>query len=521
MSLVDAATIPIPTVRDEPRDFRASVVVVAACTAYLLVMMDYSVINVALQSIQQQFGASNVQLQWVVNAYETLFATLMLPAGFLADRFGPRRVVTGGLILFAIGSAGIVTSDSATTVILWRAVMGIGGSVVPATTLAVISDVVGSPSRRARVMGIWAAMAGASLAVGPVFSGALVAVSAWWIPFLVDVPVMLACAVVFWWACPNRAQPSTARLDRLGVLFVTATVACLVFAVSEWGVSENWGDPAVLGPLVTGVVLMVILVRFETRQERPVLDVRLLGDRAFASGTVSVSLLFFALAGLIFLSTFYLQLIRRQTTLEMGFSMVPLAVGSVIASFAGGAARAHLGQRGTVVLGMGALTAGLTGFACLGDHTTVFVPWLGFLAIGVGLGLVTGVSTPLTMSTVPPGRAGAVAGTVNLVRGFSVTLGIAVLGAVYSAVYSSAIGGTLSRVDPGLPSAARQSYSQTLTALSHSAIHDPRLLDAVTARATEAFLGGFHTAMWIAVLSSAGGMIVGLWWIPRGTRRLR
>ncbi|UOZ06909.1 MFS transporter [Amycolatopsis sp. WQ 127309] len=441
---------------------------VAACGAYLLVMMDYSVINVSLHTIQLRFGVTTAGLQWTVNAYEILFGTLILPAGFLADRYGHRRVLLGGLLLFALASAGIALSRGIGDLIAWRAVMGIGGAAIPATTLALVKNGP-STARTGRTIGVWAAMPGASFALGPVLGGALAGSGAWWAPFLVNIPVALGCALIVAWRGTDPVRARTTRLDWHGVLLVIGCCGTLLLGMSRAGGPEGWSDPAVAGFLGTSAALAAWLIRTSAKHQSPVLDLPLFRDRAFAAGTAAISLIFFALSGAIFLIPTYLQVLRGETALDAGLTMVSLAVGSMAASAAAGAVQAVAGRRVTGTSGMLAILAGLAGFAVMGETTPAPWAWCWFALMGIGLGLVSAVSTPLAMSSVAPDRAGTAAGSTTLVRTTSSAISVALLGTLCSFA-----GG-----------------------------------------ADVAVLGEFRTAMWIAAGAASAGALVTVFFFPR------
>ncbi|MFE3779786.1 MFS transporter [Amycolatopsis sp. NPDC059090] len=403
---------------------------IAVCAGYLLVLMDYSVVNVSLHTIQQRFGAAADGLQWTVNAYEILFGALLLPAGFLADRCGHRRVLIGGLVLFGLASAGMVTSDRIGEVIAWRVLMGVGGSAIPVTTLAVLQSVP-SLAGALRPVSLWAAMPGASFALGPIFGGACAGSWGWWAPFLVNLPLALVCALVVGRYAADSPRIRAAKLDWPGVLLVISSVGMLLLAVSRSG-AVSWLDLSVAGPVCISAGLAVCLVKVELKHKTPVLDLRLFRDRLFAAGTACVALAFFSLAGAIFLVPAYLQVIRGQAVFEASLSIVGLACGSAPGSLLAGRVQRRFGPRIAGMTAMVTLAAGLGGFAAMGSATSLPSTWLWFVLAGAGFGMTGAVSTPLTMSSVPLTRVGTATGTATLTRTVSSALSVALLGTVCS-----------------------------------------------------------------------------------------
>ncbi|MCP3424480.1 MFS transporter [Rothia sp. AR01] len=482
-------------------------------TAYLVVMMDYSIINVALQTIQEDFDASNAQLQWMVSGYEIFYAALLLPAGFLADRYGRNRVLILGLVVFLLGSALMATSATAGQIVTWRVVMGIGGSVVPATTLAIIKHVF-PEGRQARAMGVWSAVGGASVAVGPVLGGVLVQGFPWWSVFLINVPIVAACLAVIAKATPESKRPTGARLDVAGILLSTAGVGALVFGLIRGGETGRWAAWETAGTVALGLVLLILLVVVERRRLAPMLDVGLLCHRSFAAGTLSVSLAYFALTGGTFLLVFYIQLVRGQSPGELGLSMLPVAVGAILGALVAGWLMQALGAQATVS-GATLLLAfglGLFGVAEAGTHQA----WIeiAFGAAGLGMGITMGATTTLTMGEIDDARAGSGAGLINTIRGVMSIVGIAVLGAVYSLEYRARIGPSLGNLHADLPASADQSLSQTLTAVRDAAEMDADTAAAVLGEAETAFLDAFHLGIWVACGVLALSLLVGMFLLP-------
>ncbi|WP_338128443.1 MFS transporter [Brevibacterium luteolum] len=489
----------------------------AIATAYLVVMMDYSIINVALQTIQEDFDASNAQMQWMVSGYEIFYAALLLPAGFLADRYGRNRVLITGLLVFLLGSGLMATAASADQIIVWRVLMGIGGAVVPATTLAIIKHIFPA-AKQARAMGVWSAVGGASVAVGPILGGLLVQFFPWWSIFLINVPIVAVCLIVIAKATPESKTPTGNRLDVIGIVLSAAAVAALTFGLIRGGETAQWVGWDTAGMITLGVLLLIVLVIVERHRLAPMLDVSLLRHRAFATGTMSISLAYFALTGGTFLLVFYIQLIRGQTPLELGLSMLPVAIGAVAGSLTAERLMHALGARATVSIAMLVLAGGFAmfGFADAGTHQV----WIevAFAAAGLGMGITMGTTTPLTMSEIDTARAGAAAGLTNTIRGVTSIIGVAILGAVYSLQYQAHITPALNAVEAGLPASANQSLSQTLTALREANGIGPGTTSRLLSDAEAAFINSFQAGIWVAVGVLLVGLLLGLVLLPRKHR---
>lgn len=499
------------------QNLRTGWILSAIAVAYLLVMMDYSIINVALQTIQADFGASNAQLQWMVSGYEILYAALLLPAGFLADRFGRNRILIGGLLIFAAGSGLMATASSPQEIILWRIVMGVGGAVVPATTLAIIKHIF-PVSKQSRAMGVWSAVVGASVAVGPILGGFLVQYFAWWSIFLINVPIVAACLVVLVKETPESRTPAAHRLDVLGLLLSGATVGALISGLIRGGETTRWAAWDTGGMMALGVLLLVALVVVERRRVFPMLDIALLRHRAFAAGTLSISLAYFALTGGTFVLVFYIQLIRGQSPFELGLVMLPVAVGAVLGSLLAGRAMVALGPRLTVSIGTAVLAAGFIMFAFADASTDLLWIELAFGAAGLGMGVTMGTTTPLTMSEIDSARAGSAAGLTNTIRGITSIMGVATIGAVYSLRYRAEMAAPLNATSPPLPESANQSLSQTLAAVRDASGLDSGSAAKILDDAETAFVNAFHAGIWVAVAVLGASLLLGLVFLPKKVR---
>jgi len=491
------------------------IILIAIAIAYLVVMMDYSIINVALQTIQEDFSASNAQLQWTVSSYEIFYAALLLPAGFLADRYGRKRLLILGLGIFLIGAGLITTAMTANQIIIWRIVMGIGGAVVPATTLAIIKHVF-PIDKQAQAMGVWSAVGGASVAVGPILGGFLVQYFAWWSIFLINVPIVAICIFIVWRNVPESSNSSQGRLDIVGMILAMLSVATLTFGLIRGGETGIWTAFDTTGAIIVGVILLVILIFIEKRQTVPMLDVYLLRNRAFAVGTMSISLAYFALTGGTFLLVFYVQLIRGQTPFELGLSMLPVAIGAVVGSLLAEKMVQRFGVRLTISTALLILASGFTLFAFANAETSQFWIEVAFLGAGLGMGVTMGTTTPLTMGEVPKEKAGSAAGLTNTIRGLTSIIGVAILGAVYSLRYQSLITPLLD--ESLLSSGANQSLSQTLTALRDTNHLDSTGITEITLQANNSFISSFHASMWVAVGVIIVGMVLSYILLPRKTR---
>src|SRR5215218_4718404 len=296
----------------------------------VIIGLDNTVMNVALPSVQEELGVSASTLQWIVDGYMLAFAGLLLAAGNLGDRHGRKRALQSGLLLFGIASVGGAFAATGGQLIAARAAMGIGGALIMPSTLSIIMDVF-PQEERGKAMSVWAGMAAVGVGLGPLIGGALIEVSSWPAVFWINVPVVVAALVLGFRLVPESRDPNPGALDTRGVLLSIAGLGSFVWAVIE-APERGWTDGLVLGAFAAALVLGVLFVRRQLRTRDPLLDMTLFKRPAFSLGSLAISSAFFALFGMIFLMTQYLQLAQGRSAIETGLIMLPLAFGLVIGS---------------------------------------------------------------------------------------------------------------------------------------------------------------------------------------------
>ncbi|GAA2746411.1 MULTISPECIES: MFS transporter [Kitasatospora] len=497
---------------------RGIMMAVLGC-CFLVVMMDNTILNVALQTIQRDLNATNSELQWSVDSYILVYAALMFSAGVLADSFGRRRTLLIGMIVFGVASGFSAFATSPEQLILWRAVMGIGGAVVPPATLAIINDT-SAPEERGKAIGVWSAIGGLSIALGPIIGGFLLEHYWWGSVFLINIPVVVVCALLMLGFVPESRAVERPRLDAAGVLLSIVGTGALVYGVIRGGETSDWLGPEVLGSLIGGLALLVLLVRVESRAASPALDVSLLRNPAFTAGTTGISLSFFALTGGTFLLVFYVQGVRGYTPLELGLLLLPVAVGTIVSAIlSGGLAKKH-GPRLVVAAGLVLMTASFLWMAVLG-RTTAIWQLEGALALsGLGLGLVMGTTTTVIMAVVPADKSAVGAAVNNTLRQVGAALGVATLGSVLSVRYRADLGGAADILPAGLRDEARDSLGGTLGALEKAA-HQPAVIGPIHTKvpqlilqADDAYLSAMHVTVIVAAALLIVALLVVLRWLP-------
>ena len=398
-----------------------------------MIMLDNTVVNVALPAIQVGVQASLSQLEWVVEAYALVYAVLLISGGKLADLLGRRRVFASGLVVFTLSSLWCALSTTGGMLIAARGAQGIGAALMLPATVSIIA-VTFTGKDRGLAFGIWAGVAGAGLAIGPLVGGLLVEVANWsWI-FFVNVPVgLLGLAATFLWVPESRDATPNQRLDVAGLLTSGGAMFALTYALIEAN-AHGWGSALIVGCFVASAVLVVAFVVIELRQRNPMLDLSLFRDSTFAGANAVGLLIMCALFGFIFFMSIYLQSIRGYSPLSAGaiflVSTVAIAIGSPIS----GRLTDRFGGRWPITIGQLLFGISLIGISVLISADVVIwtlYPWL-FIG-GFGFGLVLPPATTLVVSSVPPDKTGVASGTMQALRQLGGALGVAIAGAIMNA----------------------------------------------------------------------------------------
>ena len=475
---------------------------VVLCLAELLVTIDNTIVNVALPSLAEQLAASTSGLQWIVDAYTVVFAGLLLAAGHLGDRFGRRRALLVGMAGFGAVSAVAATVGSLDGLIAARAVMGAFAALIFPATLAIVTNTFTVAKERVAAVGIWSAVAGVSVALGPVTGGWLLEHYSWHSVFWINVPLaVIAIAATLRWVPESRA-PHSGRFDTAGAVLSIGGLTALVWSVIE-GPHHGWASPVSLAGFALAAVLLTAFVSVERRLAAPLLDVALFANRRFSAAAGAISVAFFGLFGFIFLVTQYFQAVKGYSTLSAGVRTLPFAV--VIGALAPVAVR--LAQRfGTTLVVSGGLAFMSSGFA-LASTTHIDSPYVGRIVISMvlmaaGLGLISGPATEAIMGALPLHQAGAGSAVNDTTRELGGTLGVAVLGSVLASIYGSRVSSALH----GLPASVRDiAHSSIMGGVRVGATsHDPAIVTSVQ----HAFLTGFHDASLVAAAATLVGAVI-------------
>ncbi|MDX2785028.1 MFS transporter, partial [Streptomyces caniscabiei] len=408
------------------------------CLAQLTVLLDNTVLNVAIPSLTEELGAATSDIQWMINAYSLVQSGLLLTAGSAADRYGRKKMLIAGLVLFGIGSLVAGLAQSTGQLIAARAGMGVGGALLLTTTLAVAMQIF-TPAEQPKAIGIWAAVNALGFAAGPLLGGFMLGHFWWGAIFLINLPVAALGVVAVIALVPESKNPQGDRPDLLGALLSTVGMTALVYAIIS-GPEHGWASGRVLATAAVAAVVLAAFAYWESRIPYPMLDPHFFRDRRFTGAVAGAVLITFGMGGALFLLTQHLQFVLGYDALEAGLRTAPLALVVVVLNFSGLSAKwtAKLGMPVSIALGMVLMSGGLVSIATMasGGYAGTL---LGLVLIGVGCAIANPAMAHAIMSAIPPAKAGVGAGINGTLAEFGTGLGVAVLGAVLNARFAALI----------------------------------------------------------------------------------
>jgi len=410
-------------------------VLAICCMSLFIVGLDVTVVNVALPSIQRELHASVSGLQWIIAAYSLVLASLLMLAGSTADRVGRRRTFQLGLALFTLGSLLCSLAPSLETLVIFRMLQAVGGSMLNPVAMSIITNTFTEPRERARAIGIWGGVVGLSMALGPVVGGALVSGVGWRSIFWVNIPVGVAAIILTALFVPESKAPRARRFDPVGQALVVITLATLVYGIIE-GPGRGWTSPLILGCFAVAVLAGAAFAGYESRRTDALLDVRFFRSSPFAGATVIAVSAFAALGGFLLLSTIYLQDVRGLSALHAGLYMLPMAAMTAICSPISGRIVGSRGPRLPLVGASVAIVVSALTLTRLSAGTSSASLVVSYLLFGLGFGLVNAPITNTAMAGMPRAQAGVAAAVASTSRQVGSSLGVAVIGSAVVSVMS-------------------------------------------------------------------------------------
>jgi EmrB/QacA subfamily drug resistance transporter len=409
---------------------RSRHLVLAICsTGLLMVGLDATIVNIALPAIHRSLGSSLAGLQWTVDAYTLVLASLLMLAGSTADRVGRKRVFQLGLLVFSLGSLLCAVAPTPAALIAARVLQAIGGSMLSPVAMSIIRNVFVDPAERARAIGIYAAMFGLSIALGPVLGGTLVDAVGWRAVFLVNVPVGMLAILTTHRLVPESRAERPRRIDPIGQMLVIIGLASLTFGTIE-GPDRGWGSIEIVASLAVAALALAVLIPYELRRREPLLEVRWFRSAPFSGASAIALCAFAALGAFLFLNTLYLQDVRGLSPLRAGLCMLPMAAMVLIFAPLSGRLLGARGPRPSLLAAGVGLTAAVAMLTQLQADSSIAYVLVAYTVFGVGFGLVNPPITNTAVSGMPAAQAGVAAAVASTSRQVGLTLGVALAGAI-------------------------------------------------------------------------------------------
>ena len=484
---------------------RKPLVLGALLLAAFAINVDTTIVNVALPTLVRELDASTTELEWIVDAYNLVFAALVLASGNLSDRLGRKGVLLAGLSVFGTASLAGAFGSSPGEVIAARAVMGFGAALIFPATLSLLTNVFTKRRERARAIGLWGATTGVGIAVGPILGGWLLERFSWSSVFYALVPIAALGALLVAVAVPTSRDPEAPPADRAGLILSSTGMALLVYTIIE-APNHGWGSARTVAGLGGAAAVLAAFVAWERRARAPMLDVALFRNPRFSAASGAVTITFFSLMGFIFLVTLYFQFLKGYGAFSTGLRLLPVATLVGITSVAGTRLAVRSGTKLVVAGGLVSLAAGLLWTSTASETTTYLTIAGQMVLIGSGIGLTSAPATESIMGAVPPAKAGVGSAINDATRILGATLGVAVIGSTYASLYRS----RLDAVD-GIPEVARRSVGAAFEAAGRlggadgAALHDA---------ASTAFFHGFHVACVVAAAVAVAGAAMAVVLLP-------
>ena len=482
-------------------------ILIAISLGISAVILSSSMVNIALPTLQREFGATMSELQWIVNAYLLTFAGLMLLMGTLGDRAGHRRMFNAGVLVFCGANIGAYFAGSSIALIVWRATMGVGAAMLLPATLAIVTHVFPT-EERGQAIGVWAGINSLGLALGPIVGGALVDGFSWRAIFFVNLPLGLASILMTTYLLPKRAGSTERRLDIAGTIAATASISAIVFGLIQAG-AWGWSHPAVIATLAGGALGTVVFVLIQRHSSNALLDLGLFRDKRLSAGIVSVFIMSLALVGITFLLSLLMQFVRGYTALQTGIRLLPLALGILIGAGSADKLVKRFGTRAVMTSGFAGTAAIAAAIAFVSLETAYWLLALSYFGLGFFLGYIAAPATESIMAAAPKDRSGVVSSTNTVAKTVAGAIGVALLGALLSSVYSSrfieGVGGLA-----GLPAELIGPASESVGAAVVIAEGLPEAVgSSLLALARESFMAGWQILAFVSCgLSMIGAAFV-------------
>ncbi len=459
----------------------------------LVIGLDSTVLITALPTLSSKLGATTSDLQWIAAAYTLALGGLLLPGGVLGDRFGRQRLLLVGLAIFGVSSVIASQVTTASSLIAMRALMGVGAALILPLSLSILPSMF-TEEERPRAVSAAAAGAFLGLPLGPLVAGWLLTHYAWGSVFLINAPVVVIALLGVWFLVPESKDPQPRPFDWVGGLLAVVGVTALVYGVIEQPI-HGWGDPRVLVGIIGGALILAVFVVWDLRHPSPFVDLGNFRNRGFTWSTMAFVVTGFALFGVMFILTPYIQIVLGNDAQATGIKLLPLIGGVLAGAVLGNVAAARLGAKISVSAGLVVTAAGLLGFSGIGADTGYGLVAAALAVIGIGLGIALPTTLDIILGTLPPSQTGAGSALTRALQQIAATFGVAILGSILNNAYHSQIGPHLA----ALPARVRDLALGSVAGAHAVAAHLPAPIGAGVVRAAnEAYVHGMVEVMLVS-----------------------
>ena len=485
------------------------------CLSLFMVIIGNTVLNLALPTLVRELHATNTQLQWIVDAYSLVFAGFLFTGGALGDRFGRKGLLQIGLALFGAGSALSTLATSANHLIATRALMGLAGALVMPATLSILANVF-PPQERGRAIGVWAGVAGAGAAIGPIASGVLLEHFYWGSIFFVNVPVVVTALVLGYLIVPTSRDPARTPLDPVGALISIGALGSLLFAIIE-APRRGWTEAGTVAAFILALVLIALFVYWELHTDHPMLNLHFFQHPGFTGGAIAITLVFFTMFGSFFLLTQYLQLVKGYTPLGAGVRTLPMAMTMMVAAPSAARLVERFGSRRVVTMGLAIVAFGMAVFSRAGVDTNYWYIAAALVVLAIGMANTMAPSTGAIMTSLPMAKAGVGSAVNDTTRELGGSLGVAVIGSLMASRYTAAIHHRAGSLPKAVLNVADHSLGAALgVARSLGGVRGAELASA----ARSAFVDATHVALLVGAAVAAFGAFLIFRILPADLGRL-
>ncbi len=480
----------------------------AMCFALFMAMLDNTVVNVALPSIQRHLGSGVSGLQWIIDAYTLVFASFMLTGGTLGDIFGRKRFFLIGLSVFTAGSLLCGLAPSLSVLIVGRAVQGLGAAALLPGTLSILTNTFHDPRERAQAIGIWAGVSGLALALGPLVGGALVDRFGWQSVFFLNVPIGIVALVVALLAVRESRSPEGRRLDLPGQALAIVALGSLTYALIEAN-NYGWTSPTILGLFATAALAMAVFLRVEFHSPSPMLQLKFFRNPTFAAAVACAGIISFGMFGMFFFMSLFFQSVQGYTPFQAGLRTLPATGMIVIVAPLAGRMAGRIGSKAPMAVGLAMNAVAMCIFTTIDAGTSYAHIWPPLVLAGVGMSLVMTPMTAAVMGAVPRERAGMASATSNASREVGGVFGIALLGAIVTHIFSRDLGRSIAalHLPPALKDVIVTRASHGAEQAAATALPPGVNGAALHAAAGASFVAGMHAAMVVAAVALAAGSL--------------